>query len=57
MLNWFPVVNLLLGTVYPSETESDLNRIDISHNVIPVPEDEQEEMWANYNELRQKCDF
>ena len=24
-------------------------------NVVPIPEEEQEEMWANYHELRQKC--
>jgi len=28
-----------------------------AHNVIPLPQDEQEQMWANYYELRQKCDF
>jgi len=36
--------------------DEDAYRFEIAaHNVIPLPIDEQEEMWANYNELRQKC--
>lgn len=38
--------------------DEDAYRFEIAaHNVIPLPVNEQEEMWANYNELRQKCDF
>ena len=38
--------------------DEDAYRFEIAaHNVIPISEDEQVEMWANYNEIRQKCDF
>lgn len=38
--------------------DEDAYRFEMAaHNVMPLPVEEQEEMWANYNELRQKCDF
>ena len=42
----------------PNLFDEDAYRFEIAaHNVIPLPVNEQEGMWANSNELRQKCDF
>ena len=42
----------------PTLYDEDAYRFEIAvHNVIPLPVDEQEEMWANYLELRKKCTF
>ncbi len=38
--------------------DEDAYRFEMAaQNVVPLPEDEQEEMWDNYQELRQKCAF
>ena len=38
--------------------DEDAYRFEMAaHNVMPLPVEEQEDMWANYIELRQKCAF
>lgn len=38
--------------------DEDAYRFEMAaQNVVPLPVEEQEEMWANYQELRQKCAF